>query len=77
MGAIARIVSLAGLVAAFVGTLLIWKTGFVYESFAAWTDQAMVDDISRRNKRRQLYQRLGFGMLSAGFVLQFIGELAG
>ena len=66
---ISRIVGLLSAVTGAVGTLLLFFGGFAYEQPSYYANQKLIDAMVKRNKRRQLLQRTGLGLLMLSFVL--------
>ena len=58
-----------------VGTGLLFKGSFAYESPAFWADDAMLNDMRDRNRHRQLLQRTGLGLLMFSFALAGVSVL--
>jgi hypothetical protein len=55
------------------GTLLLFLGSFAYEGFAQYYNQQMIDEQTKRNKRRGMLQRTGLGLLMLSFVLAGFG----
>jgi hypothetical protein len=65
----AQIVGLLSAVSGAVGTLFLFFGSFAYEQPPAYMSRELVDGLVKRNKRRQLLQRIGLGFLMLSFVL--------
>jgi hypothetical protein len=71
-----RVMTGIGLIIGFAGAIILWKSSFGYESIPAWGSRENPDNgASRRNKRRQKWQQIGFLCIALGFILQFVGIL--
>jgi hypothetical protein len=64
-----KIVGLLSAISGAVGTLLLFFGSFAYEQPSYYANQKLIDDMVKRNKRRQLLQRTGLGLLMLSFVL--------
>jgi hypothetical protein len=51
------------------GTFLLFFGTFGYEGFGAYYNRQMIDAQVKRNKKRQIFQRVGLALLMASFVL--------
>ena len=64
-----HIVGLLSAVSGAVGTLFLFFGSFAYEQLSPYVNSKIIDDMAKRNKRRQLRQRIGLGLLMLSFVL--------
>jgi hypothetical protein len=64
-----QIIGLLSAVSGAVGTLFLFFGSFAYEQPSYYANQKLIDDMIKRNKRRQLLQRTGLGLLMLSFVL--------
>ncbi len=60
---------LAAAVCGAVGTFLLYKGSFAFESPAYWGSPQLTANMDARNKRRRLLQRTGLLLLMLSFVL--------
>ena len=51
------------------GTACLYKGTFGFESFSPYANNKLIQEMSARNKRRLLMQRLGLGLLLLSFLL--------
>jgi hypothetical protein len=51
------------------GTACLYKGTFGFESFSPYANNKLSQEMSARNKRRLLMQRLGLGLLLLSFLL--------
>jgi hypothetical protein len=63
----AQIVGLLSAVSGAVGTLFLFFGSFAYEQLSPYTNPEIIRDMAKRNKRRQLRQRIGLGVAHAQF----------
>jgi hypothetical protein len=66
---IGKTIALASAVAGAIGTLLIYRGSFAFESPGFIVDDELMKKINARNRRRHILQRLGLGLLMISFVL--------
>jgi hypothetical protein len=64
-----KILGLVSAASGAVGTLLLFFGSFAYEQPPYYTKPAMIAALIKRNKRRQLLQRAGLGLIMLSFVL--------
>ncbi len=57
-----------------IGSILLYKGSFSFEAPAVYADEKFLNDMAKRNKRRQLIQRAGMIFLFIGFLLQCIAQ---
>jgi hypothetical protein len=55
---------------------VLFRGSFAFESFSAWADEKYVKDVTARNRRRTLLQRIGLSLLMVSFALQGIAQFA-
>jgi hypothetical protein len=67
-----RLINLAAAVLGAVGAIVLFKGSFAYEGFAQTygRDWEAIKAQTKRNRRRQIMQRIGLGLILASFVLQ-------
>ncbi|WP_414041029.1 hypothetical protein ACJU26_02745 [Acidithiobacillus sp. M4-SHS-6] len=71
---VAKVINGAGLFMGFAGALILWKNSYGFESVPFFaSSQEPGGGISKRNKGRKHYQRIGFCCVALGFALQFVG----
>lgn len=68
-------VSIAAATAGVAGTISLFAGSFAYEQLGGYADKKLVGDVSRRNKRRSILQRVGLSLILASFVLQGIATI--
>jgi hypothetical protein len=64
-----KILGLVSAASGAIGTLLLFFGSFAYEQPPYYTKPAMIAALIKRNKRRQLLQRTGLGLIMLSFVL--------
>jgi hypothetical protein len=64
-----QIVGLLSAVSGAVGTLFLFFGSFAYEQLSPYVNSKIIDDIARRNRKRQFRQRIGLGFLMLSFIL--------
>lgn len=69
-----RMISLVSAVFGILGTLLLFKGSFAFESPSVYMSSQMVDEMNARNIRRLLLQRLGLMGLVVSFLLAAIAQ---
>lgn len=57
-----------------LGTLFLYRGSFAFQQLGAWTYEQFVDDMHRRNRRRKIFQRVGLGLIFAGFALGGVAQ---
>lgn len=57
-----------------VGTVLLFRGSFAYESFGMYHSRETIAAMSARNSRRRLLQRLGLSCLLGGVALQAVTQ---
>ena len=67
--------NLASAAAGAIGTMLLFSGSFAYEQLGGYANQALVDKVRARNKRRQTSQRIGLCLLLLSFLLQGAGAV--
>jgi hypothetical protein len=69
-----RLINLAAAVLGAIGAIVLFNGSFVYESFSPMHSRRQRADTvkaqTERNRRRQIMQRIGLGLILASFVLQ-------
>jgi hypothetical protein len=71
-----KIIGLVSAASGAFGTLLLFYGSFVYEQPAYYMSKNMIDAMVKRNKRRQLFQRAGLGLIMLSFVLAGLSVLS-
>jgi len=66
---ISKILGLVSAASGALGTLLLFFGSFAYEQPAYYMSKNMIDAMVKRNKRRQLFQRAGLGLIMISFLL--------
>jgi hypothetical protein len=64
-----KVIGLLSALAGAVGTAMLYKGSFAFEAPAAYASPEFVAAMSKRNRNRQLLQRLGLALLTLSFVL--------
>jgi hypothetical protein len=64
-----QIVGLLSAISGAVGTLFLLFGSFAYEQLSPYVNSKIIGDMARRNRKRQLLQRIGLGFLMLSFVL--------
>jgi hypothetical protein len=75
MTALPKIVGLISALSGAAGTWLLYKGSFAYEQLMPYVNNAMIDEISKRNKKRHAFQRAGLILIMISFLLAGIGVL--
>lgn len=58
-----------------IGAWILYRYSFTLESFPAYMNHEMIKAQGARNRKRRTFQKWGFGLVSAGFVLQVLSQL--
>jgi hypothetical protein len=71
-GPYGRLINLAAAVLGAIGAIILFKGSFAYEGFALYygRDRELLEEQSKRNRRRQIMQRIGLVLILASFVPQ-------
>jgi hypothetical protein len=64
-----NIVGLLSAASGAVGTLFLFFGSFAYEQLSPYVNSKIIDDMARRNRKRQFRQRIGLGFLMLSFIL--------
>jgi hypothetical protein len=62
-------IQLAAAACGAVGTFLLYRGSFTFESPGFWVDEALLQEINARNRCRQRLQRVGLAFLMLSFLL--------
>jgi hypothetical protein len=73
---VSKILGLVSAASGALGTLLLFFGSFAYEQPAYYMSKNAIDVMVKRNKRRQLLQRAGLGLLMLSFVLAGLSLLS-
>jgi hypothetical protein len=71
-----KILGLASAASGAFGTLLLFFGSFAYEQPAYYMSKNSIDAMVQRNKKRQLLQRAGLGLIMLSFVLAGLSVLS-
>ena len=71
-----KILGLASAASGAFGTLLLFFGSFAYEQPAYYMSKNSIDAMVKRNKKRQLLQRAGLGLIMLSFVLAGLSVLS-
>lgn len=71
-----KILGLVSAASGAFGTLLLFFGSFAYEQPAYYMSKNAIDVIIKRNKRRQLFQRAGLGLIMISFLLAGLSVLS-
>jgi hypothetical protein len=66
---LSKSVQIAAALCGAIGTVFLFFGSFAYEAPPAWMDEALVQQMSERNRRRQKMQRIGLSFLLLSFLL--------
>jgi hypothetical protein len=73
---VSKIVGLVSAASGALGTLLLFFGSFAYEQPAYYMSKNMNDAMVKRNTRRQVFQRMGLGLIMLSFVLAGLSVLS-
>jgi hypothetical protein len=65
-----RWINLVAAVLGAIGAIVLFDGSFAYESRTVWTDEQSVARRNKRNRHRQIMQRIGIWLILASFVVQ-------
>jgi hypothetical protein len=71
---VGQILNFVSAVSGMIGTLILFKGSFAFESFPFYGDNEMIDAMAKRNRRRSLMQRIGLLFILVSFMLQGISQ---
>lgn len=64
-----KALGIASAVAGALGTALLYRGSFAYESFTPYTNPNLVEEMKRRNVKRRRFQQAGLLLLMVSFAL--------
>jgi hypothetical protein len=71
-----KILGLVSAASGAFGTLLLFFGSFAYEQPAYYMSKNAIDVMVKRNKRRQVFQRMGLGLIMLSFVVAGLSVLS-
>ncbi len=69
-----RILNLASAICGIAGTAALYKGSFAYEQPAMWGSDEGNKAMYARNRKRQIFQRAGLGLICLSFCLQGVAQ---